>query len=254
MKRFLKIAVPLLFWAGVWALAAWRMNSPLLLPAPGKVLLRLWTLAGSVEFWRITGMSLLRVLGGLLLSVVLGVLLAAATERFAVVDMLLSPLLSVIRATPVASFIILAILWMGRDVVPVFIVVLMALPVIWGNVCAGIRTTDRGLLQMAKVYQFPLMRRLRRVWIPSVMPHFLSGVRTALGLAWKAGVAAEVLTVPKVSIGKMLMDTKLNLEVEEMFAWTIVVILLSFIIEGGLLALLTRAGKACNERGGQEID
>ncbi len=254
MKRFLKLAASVLFWLGVWALAAWRMDSPLLLPAPGRVLLRLWTLAGSGAFWKITGMSLLRVLGGLLLSVVVGILLAAATERFGLMRALFSPLLSVIRATPVASFIILAILWMGRDVVPVFIVVLMALPVVWGNVCAGIRTTDRGLLQMAKVYQFPPIRRLRRVWIPSVMPHFLSGVRTALGLAWKAGVAAEVLTVPKVSIGKMLMDTKLNLEVEEMFAWTIMVILLSFAIEGGLLALLNQAGAACDERGGEAND
>ncbi len=254
MKRFLKVSVPLLFWLGVWALAAWRMNSPLLLPAPAQVLRSLWTLAGSGTFWQITAMSLLRVLGGLLLSVAMGVLLAAATERFAALHALLSPLLSVIRATPVASFIILAILWMGRDMVPVFIVVLMALPVVWGNVSAGIRTTDAGLLQMAKVYHFPRMRRLRRVWIPSVMPHFLSGVRTALGLSWKAGVAAEVLTVPSVSIGKRLMDTKLNLEVEEMFAWTIVVILLSFAIEGGLLALLKKAGMAFHERGGEHHD
>ena len=114
----------------------------------------------------------------------------------------------------------------------------------------GIHTTDSGLLQMAKVYRFPLTRRLRRIWIPSVMPYFLSACRTSLGLAWKAGIAAEVLTVPANSIGKMLYTSKLNFQIEELFAWTLVVIVLSLAIEQGLLSLLGRVGKAYNAEGG----
>ena len=251
MKRIGKILAALIFWIGVWALAAWRLGKPLLLPAPAAVARCLWRLMGSGAFWLATGVSLLRVLCGVIIAVVLGTVLAALTERFGWLDALLSPLLTVIKSTPVASFIILAILWMGRDYVPVFIVVLMALPVLWANVSVGIRTTDAGLREMAKVYQFSPARRLRRIWVPSVMPHFLSGCRTALGLAWKAGIAAEVLTVPAKSIGKMLYTSKLNLEVEELFAWTAVVIPLSLIIERGLLALLGRAGAAWNAKGGE---
>lgn len=251
MKRIGKVLAALIFWIGAWAFAAWRLGMPLLLPLPASVARCLWRLMGSGEFWRITGVSLLRVLCGVIIAVALGTVLAALTESFGWLGDLLSPLLTVIKSTPVASFIILAILWMGRDYVPVFIVVLMALPVIWANVAAGIHTADNGLREMAKVYQFPLMRRLRRIWVPSVMPHFLSGCRTALGLAWKAGIAAEVLTVPANSIGKMLYTSKLNLEVEELFAWTAVVILLSLVIERGLLALLGKAGAAWNAKGGK---
>lgn len=251
MKRIGKVLAALIFWVGVWAFAAWRLGMPLLLPAPGKVARCLWRLMGSGEFWLTTGISLVRVLCGVVIAVALGTVLAALTETFSWLGDLLSPLLTVIKSTPVASFIILAILWMGRDYVPVFIVVLMALPVIWANVSTGIHTADPGLREMAKVYQFPLTRRLRRVWVPSVMPYFLSGCRTALGLAWKAGIAAEVLTVPARSIGKMLYTSKLNLEVEELFAWTAVVILLSLIIERGLMALLGRAGARYNAKGGK---
>lgn len=251
MKRIGKALAALVFWLGIWALAAWRLGKPLLLPAPAAVARCLWHLMGSGEFWLTTGISLVRVLCGIVIAVALGVLLAVLTERFSWLDALLSPLLTLVKSTPVASFIILAILWMGRDYVPVFIVVLMALPVIWANVGAGIRTMDAGLREMAKVYQFPLTRRLRRIWVPSVMPYFLSGCRTALGLAWKAGIAAEVLTVPARSIGKMLYSSKLNLEVEELFAWTAVVILLSLAIERGLLALLGKAGTAWNAKGGK---
>ena len=161
------------------------------------------------------------------------------------------PASSLIRSVPVASFILLAVLWMGRDRVPAFIVVLMALPVVWSNVAAGIHTTDPSLLEMGRAYQFSRWRQLRRVWLPSVMPQFLSACRTALGLAWKAGVAAEVLTVPAKSIGRMLYTTKQNLEVEELFAWTAVVVVLSLIIEQGLLSLLSAAGSAYNAKGGR---
>ena len=150
-----------------------------------------------------------------------------------------------IRSTPVASFIVLLLLWLGRDLLPVVIVVLMALPVIWGNVCAGIRNTDPLLLRTAKVFGFTRLRTLRRVYIPSVMPHFLSGCRTALGLGWKAGIAAEVLTVPALSIGKLLMEAKQYWEVTDLFAWTLVVILCSLIIEKVLMAAIGRLGRAC---------
>ena len=250
MKRVAKVLLALAFWLLVWAFAAWRMGQPLLLPSPLHVAGQLWVLMGDPAFWLTTAASLGRVLLGVVLAVAFGIVLAALTEAFSWLDSLLSPLLTVIKSTPVASFIILAILWMGRDRVPVFIVILMALPVIWANVAAGIHATDSELLQMAKVYRFPLTRRLRRIWIPSVMPYFLSACRTSLGLAWKAGIAAEVLTVPADSIGKMLYTSKLNFEIEELFAWTLAVIVLSLAIEQGLLSLLGRVGKAYNTGGG----
>lgn len=252
MKTVGKGLAALVFWLGIWAFAAWRIGMPLLLPAPMQVVKTLVRLMGSGSFWLITGVSLLRVLCGVIIAVALGSILAALTERVSVLHTLLSPLLTLVKSTPVASFIILAIVWMGRDYVPVFIVVLMALPVIWANVAAGIHTTDSGLREMAKLYQFPLSRRIRRIWIPSVMPYFLSGCRTALGLSWKAGIAAEVLTVPANSIGKMLYTSKLNLEVEELFAWTAVVIILSLLIERGLLSLIAKAGAGYNVKGGTQ--
>ena len=111
------------------------------------------------------------------------------------------------------------------------IVVLMALPVVWSNVSTGIASTDPLLLEMAKVFRFSPWKRLRRVYIPSVMPHFLAACRSTLGLAWKAGVAAEVLTVPAVSIGRMLYESKLYWETLDLFAWTLTVIVLSLTFE-----------------------
>ncbi len=234
------------FWVGVWALLACLVDQALLLPGPWTVAKRLATLAVTGDFWRTAAVTLGRILTGAMAGIGAGAVLAAVTARSRLLRALLSPLLTMVRATPVASFILLLLIWVGRDILPSVIVLLMVLPVMWANVSAGIAATDKALLEMADIYGFTPWRTFRRVYVPSVMPFFLSACRTGLGLAWKAGVAAEVLTVPVRSIGRMLYESKLYLETVDLFAWTVVVVLFSLIIEKLLVAVLGRLGRRYN--------
>ena len=231
MKKLLRGGAAALFWLAAWALLARLVGSELLLPAPWAVAARLGQLAARASFWGTVGTTLLRILCGTAAGILLGVLTALLTSRFRAADALLRPLLTVVKTTPVASFIILLLIWVGRDILPAVIVVLMVLPVTWANVCAGIASLDPDLREVAKVFGFSPVRSFRRLWLPTVLPHFLSACRSALGLGWKAGVAAEVLTVPLRSIGRMLYEAKLNLETADLFAWTVTVILCSLVIE-----------------------
>jgi len=228
----------LIFWALVWQCAAMAMGNPLLLPTPGQVLLRLWQLLGEAVFWQVTLLSIGRVLLGVVLGILLGVLLAVLTNVSSLADMLVAPAMTAIQATPVASFAILVLIWLERDFVPVLICVLMVLPVIWNALSTGIRETDVQLLEMAKVCRLPKLRVLRRIYVPSVLPYFRSAGTSALGLGWKAGIAAEVLTVPKHSIGRMISEGKLYLMTEDLFAWTLMVVILSILLQKIMLRLL----------------
>ena len=232
----------LLFWTALWALLARLVGQELLLPSPLQVLKKLASMAGTELFWLAAGRSILRVLAGLLSAIVLGVLLAVLTTRSPLARRLLSPAMTVVKSTPVASFIILALLWLGRNVLPAFITALMVLPVVWANVSAGLAARDEQLLELARVYRLPRRRVLRRVTVPSVLPHFRAALRSSLGMGWKAGIAAEVLTVPPLSIGKNIFEAKLYLETTELFAWTLTVIVLSLVIERILLRLVGRIG------------
>lgn len=242
-KKFLKNCIITAFWLGLWAVLAFAADKPLILPGPWAVLKRLCQLAVTAQFWATTGRTLLRIGLGLLCAVPAGILLAACTCRFRLLRELLSPLLTIVQSTPVASFILLLLIWLGRDILPSVIVALMVLPVVWRNVSAGVENTDRQLLEVATVYRFSPMRTLRRIYFPSVAPYFFAACRTSLGLAWKAGVAAEVLTVPKGSIGQMLYDSKLYLETIDLFAWTVTVILCSLVIEKLLATAVGRFEK-----------
>ena len=254
MKTVKNVVVPLVFWLAVWQIAAWTVGGSLtdgaglqekllLLPGPWTVLCTLAGLVGEGSFWLISALTLLRIFAGLLIGVVLGTVIAVLTSVSAWCDRILSPLVKVIRATPVASFILLILLWVKTGRVPGVISALMVLPVVWGNVSKGIRQTDPMLLEMAKAYRFDGWKRLRLIYLPSVAPYFNAGVETGLGLAWKAGVAAEVLCHPKLAVGTQVYVSKLNLETPDLFAWTAVVILLSFLVETVLVRLLRKAVK-----------
>ena len=235
----------LLFWLLVWQALARLVGLELLLPGPLTVFRRLGELAVTAEFWQSALLSLGRVALGLVWGILWGVVLAALSCAFSWADALLSPAVGVVRATPVASFILLVLLWSQRGQVPVIIAALMVLPIVYGNVTRGIRETDPKLLELARVYRFSRWKTIRLVVLPGVRPYFFSAVTTALGLAWKSGVAAEALCQPKLAIGSEIYYTKLNFETADLFAWTLVVILLSL----GLERLVSCAVRAAEGRG-----
>lgn len=232
-----------LFWFVLWQLLSAAVGSALLLPAPLSVVRRLFELMGTAQFWRTVLLSLLRISAGIVFALILGVITAVLTCRFALLDALLSPVISVIKTTPVASFVVLVLIWLRRDYVPVLISALMVFPVVWSNVSAGIKSTDRSFLELARVYDFSFIKTARSIYFPSVLPYFRSACSSALGFGWKSGIAAEVLTVPGVSIGRMIYESKLYLQTTDLFAWTLCVILLSFLLEKLMLRLISGGRK-----------
>ena len=220
-----------LFWLGLWAIAANGVGQPLLLPGPVAVLETFGQLVMIVPFWLAVGQSMLRTVSAFGIGVVLGTVLAAGAAFFPLLRALLRPALATIRATPVASFIILALVWLKAGMVPVLTGALMVLPIVWGNVSQGIEGTDPKLLEMARSYGFSRGQVLRKLYVPSVLPAFLSACVTSMGLCWKATIAAEVLGRPREAIGTYLYEARIFLETDALFAWTMVVILLSLVLE-----------------------
>ena len=252
MKKSIHIALPrvvaallsFLFWIGVWWCVAAVFDKPLLLPTPPAVLRTLCSLAATARFWGTIALSLLRILSGIALALLCGCLLAWLTAKSRACHHLFSPLLAFFKATPVASVIFLVLLWVGRARVPTLIAFVMALPIVWSNVREGLLQTDRQLLEMAQVFGITARKKLTLIHIPSLFPYFLSACRSAISLAWKAGIAAEVLALPKSSIGRAIYDGKMYLLTNELFAWTLTVVLISALIEWGTLTLLKKAQNA----------
>lgn len=230
-KKIISALTSAVFWTALWELISLKVGKEVLLPSPLVTLRHLITLASAKTFWHAAGMSLLRVALGFTAGAVTGTLLAILTAVSSLLSSLLSPVGKVIRATPVASFIILALVWLKASNVPSFISFLMVTPIVWDSLKAAIESTDRALLDAAKAYRLGFFKTLKMVYLPSAAPQYAASLITSLGLAWKSGIAAEVLCHPKISVGNMLYESKIYLETADLFAWTATVIILSVIME-----------------------
>ena len=244
LKKFVRLAIPLAFWLSLWALASLAVGQELLLPGPLAVGARLLALAGTADFWLSVGATLGRVFLGLLWGALAGTVLAFLTHFSRWADAVASPAIRVVRATPVVSFILLVYLWVARSAIPWVIAGLMVLPVVWGALSAGLGGMDEKLLEFARVYRFSRFKTLRVIYLPALRPHFSAGLLTAFGLAWKSGVAAEVLCPPAQAIGSRIQQAKLGLETPDLFAWTLAIVVLSLMLENLLRRGLERGGKA----------
>ena len=160
---------------------------------------------------------------------------------FFAVEVLMEPLIMVIKATPVASFIILCLIWIPSRNLSVFISFLMVFPVVYTNILEGIRQTDKQLLEMADSFGAGVGKKLQFIYLSQVMPYAVTACKLGLGLCWKAGIAAEVIGIPAGSIGEKLYKAKVYLETPDLFAWTIVIIAVSVGFEKIFMFALRRS-------------
>ena len=227
-------------WILVWQLASMWLKQEILLASPVSVIRRLGQLIVTADFWRSIGFSFGRIVLGFTLALVLGTLLAALSYGVSAVEILMDPLITVIKATPVASFIILCLIWIPSRNLSVFISFLMVFPVVYTNLLEGLRQTDKQLLEMADSFGAGLGKKVEFVYLSQVMPYAATACKLGLGLCWKAGIAAEVIGIPTGSIGEKLYKSKVYLETPDLFAWTIVIIFVSMTFEKIFLFFLKK--------------
>ncbi|MBE6036419.1 MAG: ABC transporter permease subunit [Clostridiales bacterium] len=235
-ERILAVLAALL----LWQIAAWAVGNKLLLVSPVVVVERLFALVLTGDFWLTAAYSFLRIAEGFLLGVVTGAVLAVLAARFRLAEVLVWPYMAAVKAVPVASFIILCLIWLDSRQLSVFISFLMVLPIIYTNLLQGIKSTDSKLLEMASLFRMNWTKRVRYIYLPQMEPYILSACRVSIGLGWKAGIAAEVIGIPEGTIGEKLYMAKVHFESGDLFAWTVVIVVVSILFEKGFVKLLAR--------------
>lgn len=196
MERKAGKLLAVIFALCLWQLAAMTIDSKILLVSPVEVAVRLTTIWQTEGFWTSIWFSFYHIAGGFFLALFLGIVLAALAGRFRRIETLLWPFLVTIKTVPVASFVVICLIWLSAEKLSVFISFLIVLPVVYGNVLEGIKSEDKLMLEVGTVFRMPLLRRLLYIHLPQLKPFIMSACATALGMAWKAGVAAEIIGTP----------------------------------------------------------
>lgn len=243
LRKIAKFCVPIAVYILIWQLLSMLVGSRLLLlPSPLDTLRSMGEIVSSKSGWQSIGMTVVRILAGFLLGCAVGIGFAVLTSHSRVFDWLLRPLRSLIKTTPITSFALILLVSVMSGAVPVIVAMIVVIPMIWQTTEEAIKNRDVHLSEMAKIYLSP-WKKLRYVTLPQVLPQFFASASTALGFAWKAVITAEILALPKLGIGRQMQFHKIHVEIPELFAWTLLVILLSVILENALKFALRKAGK-----------
>ncbi|MBE5972206.1 MAG: ABC transporter permease subunit [Lachnoclostridium sp.] len=249
---FKKICI-IVFWLLLWQIGASIIDNHILLVSPVDTLNALSVLIVSSDFWGSVWFSFARISLGFLIAFFAGLLTGTLAYWKPIVDEFLAPPIHFMKSIPVASFVILALIWTGSENLSVFISFIVVYPMIHVNTLAGLQSTDPKLLEMARVFRVPIWRQAMSIYRIALYPYLASAMKTALGMGFKSGIAAEVIGVPEGSIGEGLYMSKIYLSTAELFAWTLVIICVSVLFEHAFLFLLRlAAGKGvvtCDETG-----
>ena len=221
------------FWVLFWHFAATLANRELILkiPLPLEVIKVFFEDCMTAPFWKTVLSSVLHILLGFISGVLLGMLFGFLSERYFVFRAFTSPVHRIVKTVPVAALIIVAWLWIPSAVLPSFISFLMVLPIVWSHTSAGVAAIDAKLIEMAKVNAMSRRDILFKIKLPLVSPHVRTGCVTALGIARKSGVAAEVIASPTGSLGAVLNGAKTSINYPQVFAITLTVVILSALLE-----------------------
>ncbi len=221
------VLIALLLWQCIYM----TINQRLILASPLEVVVNLMQMIRGADFWRTVLYSVLRITGGFLIAFATGVVLGILAGRCKTLEMLLWPYATAIKAVPVASFIILALMWIGSDKLSILISALMVFPIIYTNVLEGIKSADKRLLEMAYIYRLSNIKKLIYIYLPALKTYIKAAVSMALGIAFKAGTAAEVIGIPDGSIGERLYEAKIYFDTAELLAWTAAIVIVSIVLE-----------------------
>ncbi len=242
-KAGMKKTLIILFWLIIWQVLSMLVNNPLLFASPVSSFCSLLELVRSGSFWSSVWQSALRINAGFFTALICGLLLGALAWRFPLFGEIFAPVLSVMKAVPVASFVILVLVWFGSYRLSVIVSFLIVFPQIYFAVCSGLRAADQRLLEMAHVFHFSRFRIYYEIYRPALYPYLISACSSAIGMGWKSGIAAEVIGTPSHSIGESLYLAKVYFMTSELFAWTFVIILISMLSEKIILLIMRKAGR-----------
>jgi len=228
-KNFLKF-IAIVFWIVVWWVIA-KMANTFILPSPNETLKALYHIVLNKGFLAIITASLARIIIGFIISSIIGLVLgvlAGLCEKF---EIFINPIITVIKSIPVISLILIILFWVKSDITPLVVCFLMCLPVMYNNIYDGIKNVDSNLINMATLYKMSKLDMIKNIYFHSIKPYLFAATKTCLNLGFRVTVAAEVLSNPKYGLGTQLFDSKIYLNMADLFAYTVIIVTLSYIFE-----------------------
>ena len=230
-NALLSVAAVVALWLA-WLVAYTCVKNDYVLPSFWDACRETGRLLASASFWRALGNTFLRTLWAFLISLALGVLLAVAAHLSRGLRAFLSPVISLLRTLPTMAVILMLLLWTTPAVTPVIVSALVLFPAVYAAALAALDEVGEAYGELVRSFRVPLARRIFQMYLPLSAPVLLKQAGGIFSLGLKVVISGEVLAATYRSLGGMMQEAKMYLEMPTLMALTLLVILLGFLLEG----------------------
>ncbi|MDP0494079.1 MAG: ABC transporter permease subunit [Fusobacterium sp. JB021] len=210
----------------IWKILAVVINKSIIVPSPEETFRELVSIIKSPYFIVTVLGTIKRVLLGFFISFMLAMTLSLLAGFNNVIYYLLKPVVTIIKVIPTMGVILLALIWLKSRYATIFVGFLIIFPILYENNLKGIKSVDKNLLEMSKIYEISSFDLIKDIYIPSMKPFILAGINNALSINLKIIIAAEVLSELPNSIGSFLQIEKTALNTPGVFAWCLVALII----------------------------
>ena len=237
-NKHLKNIFAIFFWIGVWQIAFWLLKRPEIIPAPFSSFCKLLEIVLSMNFFAIICTSTLRVFTAFFMGMILGILFAIFDIKIKLFSLIFKPLFVVMKIVPVPAFILILTALVNSSLIPIVISFLMVFPLAFSNISEGIYNIDKKMLEVAYIFNFSKKDTLKYIYWPQIKPYFFTTCKTGIGYSFKATISAEIMAKVSLSIGNNVVLSKQSFDIEGLFAWVIIMVLIGFILEKVVIKIL----------------
>jgi NitT/TauT family transport system permease protein len=219
---------------GLW----WVASLPLphfVLPGPPRVFEALRGLSASGELWTNLAITLGRVGAGFILATLIGLPLGIVLGAQKRLGEFFEPIIPVMNTVSSAIWATFAIIWFGvSNATTIFVVFMTAMPLIITNVWQGTRSVNADFIELAHTLRMPSLKVMVKIYLPTILPYFFSGARLAFGFGWRVSLVAETLGASS-GVGYRLRQAADLIQTDQVFAWTITLVVMMAALEMGVL-------------------
>lgn len=233
-----KKIVIILIWILIWQGVALLINNDIYFAGPIDTIKELFSLFGSSEYWLTIANSLGRILAGFFIAFAVGYGLSFVSYGLPIIKDFMGPFVSLIKSVPVASVVVMLLIWFGSENITYVIAFMVVFPAIYISMLEGLESTDPDMIEMARSFRMSKLKTYRYIYRAAYMSSLNAAIKVSIGMCFKACVAAEIIGLPSLSIGEHIYMGKIYFETKSVFAWTASLIVLSIIVEKILLAIV----------------
>lgn len=247
MKNFkykellIKYFIQGIFWIGLWELISRMIGSSIILPSPFAVFQQGISMVFDEFFWLLLFKTLINILVGLTIGVIFGAIFAILAFFFKMIKWIIDPFVNLIKTTPVAALIILLLVWIKSANIAWVLVSFVVFPNIYLNISEELQQADIKIIEVFEVFRVSKFKRFRFFYLPISLNSIYKSLPFIIGFAWKSGISGEIISQAKNTLGNEIYISKVYLEIDTLFAYVFLLIIIASLFEKFVLYVIRRS-------------